>query len=447
MRRDKTSIVYLAMIVFVLIFACYYIYLAEINQIIKYSNSLDVTKLVAAGSLGDTAGLINALFSGLAFGGVILTIIWQIQNDRSGRQSGLKVQFENTFFNMTQTFEKIIEGLSIESKKESPLTDSYDFLSNIYVGSTSDTAIVSQQPETNNIRGRSLFKYLYEERKVDGKQLVESIQETGIIAFENVMDGILDHYFRYFYRILKFIDDTELIDNQQKYYYAAIFRAQLSRYELLMIYYNGLSKFGKDKLKPLLEKYCMFKNLTEVSIPNENLDEKERELLLHGYEDSAKKHNLVYDGNSISIVLNSIGYSIVLIMLLALSASYLDNFIFKDILSLPLLSENSGKIVCLMFAFMLLYAVQTFFNCKTVDVKKMDYTSKWDNFRYILSKYYNANNLQLIIPIIISLCYLCGMHAWYGYGFVLYVNLIIVWLFVKPLIAVAFTAYKIYQFK
>ena len=111
MKRDRNSIIYLAIIVFVIIFVCYYVYLAEINRIIEYSVGLGQTKLATAGTLGDTAGLINALFSGLAFGGVILTIIWQIQNDKRGRQSGLKVQFENTFFNMTQTFEKIIEGI------------------------------------------------------------------------------------------------------------------------------------------------------------------------------------------------------------------------------------------------------------------------------------------------------------------------------------------------
>ena len=256
MRRDKSSFIYLAFTVFALIFACYYIYLAEIDKIILYSNGLAKGNLSAAGSLGDTAGLINALFSGLAFGGVILTIIWQIRNDKRGRASSLKVQFENTFFNMTQTFEHLIEGLSIEHKVVGHSVNKDDFLANAYAQVTSQ--IGNNNTESNEIKGRALFKYLYQERKIDGKQLVESIKETGIKAFENVMDGILDHYFRYFYRILKFIDDTELIDNQQKYYYASIFRAQLSKYELLMLYFNGLSKFGREKLKPLMEKYDSF---------------------------------------------------------------------------------------------------------------------------------------------------------------------------------------------
>lgn len=250
MRRDKSSIVYLAIFVFCLIFACYYIYLAEIEKIIQFSVGLGKDRLETAGTLGDTAGLINALFSGLAFGGVILTIIWQIRNDRRGRISNQKTQFENTFFNMTQTFEHIIEGLSIKVNDSGNNIGDNDFLSNIYgqlagVDASRDENIYQEDKE---IKGRALFRYLYEGRKVDGKQLVESVKESGIRAYENVMDGILDHYFRYFYRILKFIDDTELIDNQQKYYYTSIFRAQLSRYELLMIYLNGLSKFGTKNL-------------------------------------------------------------------------------------------------------------------------------------------------------------------------------------------------------
>lgn len=450
MRRDKSSIVYLAIFVFVIIFACYYIYLAEIKRIMQYSVDLG-DGLAAAGTLGDTAGLINALFSGLAFGGVILTIIWQIRNDKRGRISDQRTQFENTFFNMTQTFEHIIEGLSIKSQEVDNSVDHGDLLSNIYgqlLGSTNSQE-ESNVGEGGEIKGRALFRYLYDGRKIDGKQLVESVKESGIRAYENVMDGILDHYFRYFYRILKFIDDTELIDNQQKYYYTSIFRAQLSRYELLMIYLNGLSKFGYKKLKPLLEKYCILKNLdiNDIPEPSDTLDPKEQDLLKNGYSESVRTHRLIYDGNVISIIINTICYSIILMVVLALSDSCLNNFIFKDILSLPILNDNSGKIVCLILTFMILYGIQKFFDYKRVDVKNMAYVNKWDNFRFVLSNYYDSSEIQLIIPVVTSIFYLCGSHNWYGYGFIMYVNMIIVWLFIKPLMALCFTAYKFYQFK
>ena len=113
MKKDNYSITYIAIIVFVLIFGCYYIYIAELPEIIKYSGDFN-DGLAKTGQLGDSAGRMNALCSGGACGGVILTVIWQISNDRRNRIADQKTQFENTFFNMSQTFEDIIEGLTLE---------------------------------------------------------------------------------------------------------------------------------------------------------------------------------------------------------------------------------------------------------------------------------------------------------------------------------------------
>ena len=70
-----------------------------------------------------------------------------------------------------------------------------------------------------------------------------------------------DHYFRLLYRIMKFVKDTHLItDFDDEYEYTSMLRAILSRYELVWLYYNGLT-YGKNKLKPLIERYAMLKNL------------------------------------------------------------------------------------------------------------------------------------------------------------------------------------------
>ena len=74
-----------------------------------------------------------------------------------------------------------------------------------------------------------------------------------------------DHYFRLMYRILKFVDNTKLIEDKDKYKYdyTCILRALLSRYELVWLYYNGLSDYGSERFKPLIEKYSMLQNLRE----------------------------------------------------------------------------------------------------------------------------------------------------------------------------------------
>ena len=72
-----------------------------------------------------------------------------------------------------------------------------------------------------------------------------------------------DHYFRFLYRILKFIQTSPLVTSfEEEYEYTCMLRAMLSRYELVWLYYNGLT-YGKDKLKPLIERYAMLNNLRE----------------------------------------------------------------------------------------------------------------------------------------------------------------------------------------
>lgn len=256
--KDRNSIGYIAILVFIVVGICFYLYVSEIGQLIEYASTFKDGTLEKSGLLGDSAGLINALFSGLAFGGVILTIIWQIKNDNSGKINAQRLQFENTFFNMTQTFEHIVDGLTIE-RIDLQGTDTNALFSNYY--NVQEDQANNNSVNAKEIKGRAVFEYIYQQRKLEGMILKEAIEDSGITPYEIALKGILDHYYRYLYRILKFIDETDLIDEQQKYRYSSMFRAQLSEFELVLIYYNGLSSIGKRKLKPLLEKYSILKNL------------------------------------------------------------------------------------------------------------------------------------------------------------------------------------------
>ncbi|NWC66042.1 putative phage abortive infection protein [Cedecea sp. P7760] len=69
----------------------------------------------------------------------------------------------------------------------------------------------------------------------------------------------LSHYYRFVYNLLKFIDGSNLSDVHKKKY-VNILRAQLSDYELLMLFYNGQSPKGK-KFIFYFEKYSLLDNL------------------------------------------------------------------------------------------------------------------------------------------------------------------------------------------
>lgn len=78
----------------------------------------------------------------------------------------------------------------------------------------------------------------------------------------------LDAVFRTLYRLLRWIDTSEL-DDTQKWHYVALVRAQLSWIELVFILYNTLTPAG-EKFARLANDYALFDNL-EVA-PDEVVD-------------------------------------------------------------------------------------------------------------------------------------------------------------------------------
>lgn len=75
---------------------------------------------------------------------------------------------------------------------------------------------------------------------------------------------MFDHYFRHLYTILKFIEENNWLGEERQYQYATFVRATLSRYELVMLYYNG---FFHPKMKKLMERYCLMNNIRKDLLP------------------------------------------------------------------------------------------------------------------------------------------------------------------------------------
>jgi len=70
---------------------------------------------------------------------------------------------------------------------------------------------------------------------------------------------LLGHYYRNLYRIIKSINEIK-INDFDKMYYAKLVRAQLSEYEVLLLFYNCI--WMEDyKFKVLIEKYGLLKGI------------------------------------------------------------------------------------------------------------------------------------------------------------------------------------------
>lgn len=239
------------------------------------------------GQFGDLFGVMNALFSGLAFAGIIITIRQQHQDLQYQREAleqtreemrqqtvefdkqneTLRIQrFENTLFKMLEVQQSIVNDLySKDSHK--------DWLKENAVqqaGSGAKEVLVQ-----DDYHGRNLFYYVlmickHNIRTVDGynmrvEGLFSVIEKAGKDHFDDYYTtSMFDHYFRHLYTILKFISNNDWLDADRQYQYATFVRATLSRYELVLLYYNG---FFHPKMKKMLERYCLLNNLRPFLLP------------------------------------------------------------------------------------------------------------------------------------------------------------------------------------
>ncbi|MHA4196218.1 putative phage abortive infection protein [Bacillus cereus] len=103
--------------------------------------------------------------------------------------------------------------------------------------------------------------------KFENEYYVETLKSLKCSAYERLYkehENIIGHYYRNLYRIVKLIqnntfdNESEERDNEEKRMYRGILRAQLSSFELLMLFYNiSYSEKGK-KFKELIESINFF---------------------------------------------------------------------------------------------------------------------------------------------------------------------------------------------
>ena len=233
------------------------------------------------GQFGDLFGSVNALFSGLAFAGLVITIIQQRHDLQLQRQAidqskkdinqqneTMKIErFENTFFNMIEVQQSIVNDLYAADSHPEKVNEE---------APNSHELITKEILTKDEYRGRNLFYYVFKlckhelannifPYKTSASGLSEVIKFRGKACFDDYMTTTMfDHYFRHLYTILKFIEENNWLGEAKQYQYATFVRATLSRYELVMLYYNG---FFHPKMKKLMERYCLLNNIRKDLLP------------------------------------------------------------------------------------------------------------------------------------------------------------------------------------
>lgn len=221
------------------------------------------------GTFGDFfGGVLNPILTFLTLIGLIVTIIIQRQELALSRKEYVKTAdalstqaIETTFFNMIDLHHKIAEELRLDIDEISHKSKQKELITKI-----SEVALqiapygldkIKKEPPKQFI-GREVFKGLAfylaacTESDTDAKALYKHIQDNH--------NHILGHYFRNLYQVLKLIEENKNVSTKQKY--LSILRAQLSTYELAILFINcldGVCDNGEFKL--LLSKYKMLEHL------------------------------------------------------------------------------------------------------------------------------------------------------------------------------------------
>lgn len=219
---------------------------------------IDTMSIEKAGVFGDSFGIVNALFSGLAFGGVIITILLQ-RNELALQREELKATrkemenqgriqerqaFESTFFHLLKHQNDLLNGIEI-------------------IDSSTSVAFAGKE-----VKGRNSITVFVKrlEKNYRSYDNTENDEERALKAFKTFWERYsseLAHYTGNFCSILGFIDSGE---QPYPHIYSHILRSQLSNQELILLFYYALfhAKIEqKDYLKRLIESHGIFGEMDE----------------------------------------------------------------------------------------------------------------------------------------------------------------------------------------
>lgn len=215
------------------------------------------------GQFGDYfGGVLNPIFSFLGLIAIVTTYWLQtrqlrqaLSDNKTQTERAELAQFQSTFFQLLELHNKIVSDAVISNGLGGVIygRDVYRLL---------------------QARIESLRHYDKDSSKKSAGELYESVYLKN--------EDLLAHYFRNLYHIIKFVDESNV---REKQFYADLFRAQLSSSESALLFYNGLSKWGIKKAKPLIEKYRLLKTLPDrINLPDDMIAAYDKKAFKNNFE-------------------------------------------------------------------------------------------------------------------------------------------------------------------
>jgi len=222
----------------------------------KPLTNVDRSDLAAYGNF--LQGAVASVWSLAAFLFIFVAFLGQQEELEHSRnqaatqeKTAAQQRFENSFFNLVRLHRTILDRVN------------------------------ATRHDGERVGGSEAFRVLYnalqrewETVKNSGANDLDKIQ-AAYASFYRYSESEIGHFFRTLYHIVRFVDQSNMPD-EEKQNYEKFLRAQLSSIELLLLFYNGLSRYGWKKFKPLIEKYALLEQVPKSQLldpTHENLYE------------------------------------------------------------------------------------------------------------------------------------------------------------------------------
>ena len=248
-------------------------------------NVSDNNKIDVLGQMGDSYGIFNALFSGLAFLGVLITLYKQSRDNR-------KHTVVEEYYQMLDVQQKVLDEINVAQvrkvKQGEPIAvaEGRKAFVEFKIQMKYLVKAIKEMSERNGFKlsdidiadiayavffygsSKSWKPFMMEYLKdyPDTERLVDAIiarldSEKRFILYRP-NQNYLSVYFRNMYNAIKLIDNCGLISSEEKKDYVKILRAQLSNAELYILFFNIISRFGKKWVdNDYVTKYQLIQNL------------------------------------------------------------------------------------------------------------------------------------------------------------------------------------------
>lgn len=215
------------------------------------------SKPTEAGTAGDMFGGVTALFSGLAFAGLISTLLMQ-RKELEYQREELKLtrgefsmqRFENTLFGLIKIFNDHVASM--------------EYIQHSYAG---------MDRKTSSITGRHVLKFYA--RKLDFSE-TPNLDDKIVLyldLYKKLFESDLGPYYRLLYNTIRHIESFDYPEKDAaeieliKLKYSKIVRAYLGSAEVKLLAFNCASKHGKE-FRPWVIKHQLLKHLNPADAEN-----------------------------------------------------------------------------------------------------------------------------------------------------------------------------------